>query len=854
MKILLFNIVFIIIVACGGRITNQHDSWSLSCSWDLSQYQGYRIVQVMDGPETIQSMELSDPSGSIVKGPNGCLAIPGDKNLMIEVHVPQRKLAGIVETGHFPSSQTIQLDHYHGSLELWRRCGKFSEDVSQNLSSFVYYYPKSRLNSSDLESEMLLSDGDRFMQDSEFSKLGCLAVKRSSEGIFSGHIGEKGFMIDHVGHDFADSDRLEILVPYQPLTIVDQALFDRCGVSKPRSNHRLISLHTSSGERVVKSNIFARFLPYRSPVSASFNLDVTPKGCLIIPDKRDGVVEMRDTKNHEISSLVLKAGQEKPMTLSLEPLKVPLDFWIQCHLNQPLGEEVSVLKVLGVNQELLDDADLSISYFDSDKRWLPSTKIFSPLSCFKYGTQASRRFRITDVAGNFVDIDTGRDLRNTGSINIKLRPPLTSNEACEQKGPNWIYEDSNSVCRRKEFIDYCLEPSNDHNIKSTKHAIEMLSSLLEGDDCASKYHSLQEKNSIELEHARLRDLNVFYNLPNLKKLALPDNDISDISPLFSLDQLEELDLSENNITDLTGINALSRLKRLELSDNQIEEDPKFSLVDLEVLKLDQNLMSSFPDLSSMKGLREIDLKSNRILKISEIPGHPNLESLDLSENLISEFSISNDFPKLDYLYLYENRISRLNIASLGLLNFLDLKDNRLTDLRGLSHQPNLEHLYIDRNAFTSLDSLSKLTRLKALSASGNDLVNLVGLESMHDLTLLLVNSNRITGLEEIHGLNSLLVLMVFDNKLGRLGLSRLPKLSSIDARDNQIETFDLRKLPLLMSVNLTNNLVSDLSGLKDLPSLSSLTLDGNPIDSSKNEQNCPTSSKVPAVMSFCESP
>ena len=84
----------------------------------------------------------------------------------------------------------------------------------------------------------------------------------------------------------------------------------------------------------------------------------------------------------------------------------------------------------------------------------------------------------------------------------------------------------------------------------------------------------------------------------------------------------------------------------------------------------------------------------------------------------------------------------LTKADLEKVTWLNLYDNRLTDVKGLEKLTELTLLNLDDNKLTDVKGLEKLTQLKTLNLSGNKLTEVPkGLEKLTKLKFLVLNNN-----------------------------------------------------------------------------------------------------------------
>ncbi|XP_066256020.1 toll-like receptor Tollo isoform X1 [Euwallacea similis] len=280
--------------------------------------------------------------------------------------------------------------------------------------------------------------------------------------------------------------------------------------------------------------------------------------------------------------------------------------------------------------------------------------------------------------------------------------------------------------------------------------------------------------------------------------------------------LSELDLSCNQIVDLNfALESLGKLRVLNLGHNQLVslKTPNLrSLFRLQKLNLTSNELRIFDSriFANKTQLTIVDLSFNVLSKISASYS-PQLKFLDLSFNNISDISFSN-LPSLEKLNLRSNKIRNwasqgfLSVPSLSILNLaenhIELNQNLFTDLEGL------EQLSLMSNALNHIPELtfSNLKNLKVLDLSQNviESMDVQTFHNLENLEVLNLSDNAIESLSYkiIEPLKNLRSLDIGANKLiyieYELILSKLPSLSNINIKSNQLTCDDLGRIIMFL--------------------------------------------------------
>ncbi|XP_071974380.1 toll-like receptor 5 [Engystomops pustulosus] len=263
----------------------------------------------------------------------------------------------------------------------------------------------------------------------------------------------------------------------------------------------------------------------------------------------------------------------------------------------------------------------------------------------------------------------------------------------------------------------------------------------------------------------------------------------------------------------------------ELSPNIFSSFPKLLSLDLSSSSINYISPGAFTGLGQLVSLNMSGNLIGDIRRSSfESLSSSHLISLDLSSNHIGaiQHSAMNGLVHLDSLSLRNNALQKIPPVELPSLNFVLLKQNRITDTYGLtSFCPNCKFLDLSSNRLTNLRTLWDILELSSLKQ-------------------LLLGSNELSWCAPYNsrktvGNSSLLHLDLSDNDLGQVWnggqcpdiFLPLASLETLNLAKNQINSLpsDLFKgLKNLQTLDLSRNnlrlvhpeLFSDLKSLKSL--------------------------------------
>uniref|UniRef100_A0A673MBC6 Leucine rich repeat containing 49 n=1 Tax=Sinocyclocheilus rhinocerous TaxID=307959 RepID=A0A673MBC6_9TELE len=189
------------------------------------------------------------------------------------------------------------------------------------------------------------------------------------------------------------------------------------------------------------------------------------------------------------------------------------------------------------------------------------------------------------------------------------------------------------------------------------------------------------------------------------------------------------------------------------------------------------------------------------------------ERLDLDRRGMTDVPHLDAAGNLRLLNMQHNLISHLqDLLHLQRLVFLDLYDNRVIDMSGVSSLTSLRVLLLGKNRIQRICDVDGLTKLDVLDLHNNQISQIENVSRLSKLRLLNLSGNRITRVENLQGLNC---------------------LTELNLRHNSITSVtDVENLPRLQRLFLSANSISRLDALACLwhcRSLSELSVDGNPV-------------------------
>lgn len=274
---------------------------------------------------------------------------------------------------------------------------------------------------------------------------------------------------------------------------------------------------------------------------------------------------------------------------------------------------------------------------------------------------------------------------------------------------------------------------------------------------------LHAKNlqTINLERNNLNHIEIecFCNLKSLQTLILSYNKLEFIK-LKCLEKVYNLYLSTvglKGIVDQERIGNPLNAYLLDLSNNKIDSLIFRKMTQLKILKIGSNNLKNLTleTILSLHYLSNLYISSNKFRdeSIEKFYLFKNLEILTLSNNLIRKIK-SNYFcenRKLRILELDSNQIEEIEFSFLPKLEKLNLSYNRLTKISDklFKNLPNLKFLYLDSNLISHIDpnAFFSNSNLLYLGLSLNFLLKIPNIDELSELQEIDLSWNQIACLK-----------------------------------------------------------------------------------------------------------
>ncbi len=322
------------------------------------------------------------------------------------------------------------------------------------------------------------------------------------------------------------------------------------------------------------------------------------------------------------------------------------------------------------------------------------------------------------------------------------------------------------------------------------------------------------------------------DLWNIKQFTVPA-DAKDYTDLKYMAFLEELTIDRGMSGQLQYISGLTNLKVLQITDTVVQSEELEiigSLTALEKLTLNGCSLSKTEGLSGLTGLTYLDLSNNAIRNISDLSAMTKLKELYMKRNALQDLSSLSACAVLSKLDVSYNSVSSLGaLSSLPLLSWLDVSYNLITEISALSKAKELSELRCSNNSISDISPLAQCASLTYLDVSHNSLTAIDMLAKIDSLSYLYFSNNSVEQLPQWPSSSSLVTIDGSYNLISDLtGLKNLQNINNVlmDYNENISSIEPLIDCPVLIQVNVYGTKVKEVKALTD----QSVIVNYNPLD------------------------
>ncbi len=334
---------------------------------------------------------------------------------------------------------------------------------------------------------------------------------------------------------------------------------------------------------------------------------------------------------------------------------------------------------------------------------------------------------------------------------------------------------------------------------------------------------------------------------NVTNLNVSNKSISDLTGIQDFTALTDLNVETNTLTSLDVSNN-SNLQNLNFDNNSVASINLGSNSNLGSIEGRYNQLTTI-DLTQVPNLTFINIRNNlfttvnvannTLLNTINLRGCANLTTLDISNNSELAFLYLQDTAltgldvtsntKLEVVIIERVNFSSLDVSTLSLLRQLRIGDNNFTEL-DLSNNPALERLECENNNLTYLNlkngNNTAITNSNFI-ATGNSALSCILVDDASWSTTNWTNIDGTSNFNDQYCKYTTIPDANFEARLEALGHDDI-------SGDGKVPT---RKIELVTSLNISNQSITDLTGIQDFKNLEILISAGNVLTTYDLSQN-----------------
>ena len=327
---------------------------------------------------------------------------------------------------------------------------------------------------------------------------------------------------------------------------------------------------------------------------------------------------------------------------------------------------------------------------------------------------------------------------------------------------------------------------------------------------------------------KLTTIDITKNL-SLEKFFIAGNSLTTIDVTKNL-SLIQLNVSSNQISNI-DLTANTALEWLTINQNKITDLDISQNLKLTYLSVSGNNLAKSPDLTKNKALESFTAANSQLTTI-DLSQNKALRSLDLRQNKFETLDVSNN-PTLTTLYLQENLLTSLNLTNNTslLANQISFTSNpKLTCIQvsdvtaantnwSTKKDPTTSFSStpcIAPGSYTLIPDINFEKKLIALGIDSGTADGKVLTSKISDITELNLYNSNITNLTGIQDFKSLTSLSCMSNKITDLDISQNQALTSLNAGDNKLSKLNTSKNISLEYLSLFDNEITNLDISKNI--------------------------------------
>ena len=319
--------------------------------------------------------------------------------------------------------------------------------------------------------------------------------------------------------------------------------------------------------------------------------------------------------------------------------------------------------------------------------------------------------------------------------------------------------------------------------------------------------ALTELRSLTVSDCGLTDemLSDFTGSGNIRTLILDENELTKIPVIAGADVVTELSARDNQVADISWSKKYTGLERLNLSGNPIGDISQLALPEkISAVFIARTGMKDMGIFNNSLYLKTLDVSENEITDISPLQNSTRLENVDISGN--------SGVKDISVLKKSAGTLKRLNVSGIA-FSSNEESAQVVSDCNGLTVL-GLAGCSIEDTSF-----LEVLPHLSWLDLSDNQIAKVAGLSSMKELDFINLSNNELTDMTGLPVINDTgwpgRYILLHGNQISELFKYTGSDVAVLDVSANPVTDFGPFK-----DVTV-RNLIFDVTGDTDLPSVKS---------------------------------